>query len=188
MNQKVRSVARYRGVMMRRSWEFRLFAVVSVLLIVFLQYLLQGGIGMGEHRVSLSASPPWLSTYFFNIAQSFMFVLVIGEVMARDKHPDYFLSAAGEIVVDDEDPFFDDNCYGDHIATAYVRLREKKRSTVSRLASNPEAGRCELWIYIPWIMPMTVSSAEEAMPCYVVRDKGGEREIGINMLKRGGCF
>lgn len=231
MNQKVRFVARYGGVMLRRSWEFRVFAVISVLLIIFLQYLLQGDSGMAWHHISLPASVPWLNTYFFNIAQSFMFVLVIGEVMARDKHsdtsqgsfdihPDYFLPAAGEIIVDNEDPFFfmsetighqrltltsgakqkkygifvdartnkwipiiDDNCYGDHIASAYVRLRERKGSIVSWIASIPEADRYELWVYTPWIMPMTDSSAEEAMQYYVVRDEGGEREIGINVLK-----
>lgn len=86
MNRKVRSVTRFGGVMLRQSWGFSVFAVISVLLIIFLQNLLQGDIGMGEHRVSLPASAPWLSTCFFDITQSSMFVLVIGEVMARDKH------------------------------------------------------------------------------------------------------
>ncbi|MCR9012770.1 hypothetical protein [Gabonibacter chumensis] len=198
MNRKVRSVTRFGGVMLRQSWGFSVFAVISVLLIIFLQNLLQGDIVMGGHRVSLPASAPWLSTCFFDITQSFMFVLVIGEVMARDKHsdtsrgnfdihPDYFLPAAGEIVVDDEDtvflmsetighrcltfiasakqkkygifvdartnkwiPIIDDNCYGDYIARAYVRLRERKGSTVSWVVSIPEAGRCGQWVYIPW--------------------------------------
>lgn len=53
MNQKVCSVARFGGIMLRRNWGFRVFAVISVLLIIFLPYLLQGGVGMGGECVSL---------------------------------------------------------------------------------------------------------------------------------------
>ncbi len=60
MNQKVCSVARFGGIMLRRSWGFRVFAVISVLLIIFLPYLLQGGIGWGESAYRLYAEAGWV--------------------------------------------------------------------------------------------------------------------------------
>ena len=56
MNQKVCSVGCYKSILLSRSWSFRVFAIIFLLLITFGQYALQGNVGEGKYATAL----PWL--------------------------------------------------------------------------------------------------------------------------------
>jgi hypothetical protein len=75
--------------LLRRSWLFRIFAVLALVVITFLHVGTQANMnGYQWNMVALSSSIPFVNIYIFNIAQSIIAVFLAGDFMKRDKKLD----------------------------------------------------------------------------------------------------
>lgn len=86
----INTISRYETKLLRRSWLFRIFAVLSLLIIVFFQLSLQSNI-FGWYRWSMIAMPssiPFVNIYLFNIAQSVIAIFLAGSFLKRDQKLD----------------------------------------------------------------------------------------------------
>ena len=86
----INTISRYETKLLRRSWLFRIFAVLSLLIIVFFQISLQSNI-FGWYRwgmVAMPSSIPFVNIYLFNIAQSIIAIFLAGNFLKRDKKLD----------------------------------------------------------------------------------------------------
>ena len=86
----ISTISRYETKLLRRSWLFRIFAVLSLLVIVFFQISLQSNI-FGWYRWSMIAMPssiPFVNIYLFNIAQSIIAIFLAGSFLKRDQKLD----------------------------------------------------------------------------------------------------
>ena len=86
----INTISRYETNLLRRIWLFRIFAVLSLLLIVFFQISLPSNI-FGWYRwgmVAMPSSIPFVNIYLFNIAQSIIAIFLAGNFLKRDKKLD----------------------------------------------------------------------------------------------------
>ena len=86
----INTISRYETKLLRRRWLFRIFAVLSLLIIVFFQISLQSNI-FGWYRwgmVAMPSSIPFVNIYLFNIAQSIIAIFLAGNFLKRDKKLD----------------------------------------------------------------------------------------------------
>jgi hypothetical protein len=83
------SVSRYEVKLLRRSWLFRIFAALALMVITSLHLNTQANIaGYQWNMVALSSSIPFVNIYIFNVAQSIIAIFLAGDFMKRDKKLD----------------------------------------------------------------------------------------------------
>jgi hypothetical protein len=83
------SISRYEVKLLRRSWLFRIFATLALVMITFLHVATQSNIEQYQwSMVALSSSIPFVNIYIFNIAQSIIAIFLAGDFMKRDKKLD----------------------------------------------------------------------------------------------------
>lgn len=82
-------ISRYETRLLRRSWLFRIFAVLSLLTIVGCHLMLQSNMFSYQWGLTgLSSSIPFMNVYIFNIAQSIIAIFLAGSFLKRDKKLD----------------------------------------------------------------------------------------------------
>ena len=81
----IHTIARYEVKLLRRSWLFRIFAILALLAITGTLVLWQTGIvNKTEYtwpRMALTSLMPFVSVYYYNIAQS-VIVMSAGNIYA----------------------------------------------------------------------------------------------------------
>jgi hypothetical protein len=86
-------IARYEEKLLRRSWLFRIFAILALLFIsggiAFWQTNLLTFGGMRNDtfwpKIALSSFMPFTTIYLYNIAQSIIAIFLAGNFLKRDK-------------------------------------------------------------------------------------------------------
>lgn len=74
---------------MRRSWLFRIFSILALVIITAFHVSLQSNMDAYTwNMVALSASIPFVNIYLFNVAQSIIAIFLAGDFMKRDKKLD----------------------------------------------------------------------------------------------------
>ena len=85
-------IARYEVKLVKRSWLFRIFAILALLFISAIMLGYQTGIVNRMDnlwpRIAVSSLMPFCNTYFYNIAQSVIVVFLAGSFLKRDKKLD----------------------------------------------------------------------------------------------------
>ena len=82
-------VSLYEARLLRRSWLFRIFAALALLVISSLHFSTQSNLdGFQWNMVAMSSSIPFVNIYIFNIAQSIIAIFLAGDFMKRDKKLD----------------------------------------------------------------------------------------------------
>ena len=85
----ISTISRYETKLLRRSWLFRIFAILSLLVIVFFHMGTQSNLGWFEWvMVAMPSSIPFVNIYLFNIAQSVIAIFLAGSFLKRDKKLD----------------------------------------------------------------------------------------------------
>ncbi|MCU0462621.1 MAG: hypothetical protein MUF36_11525, partial [Bacteroidales bacterium] len=85
----IRTVARYEATTLRRSWFFRLFSIVSLLIFSILNIGFFSPVGDESWElVSIPSSVPLLNLYLLNIAQSIVVIFLAADFLKRDKKVD----------------------------------------------------------------------------------------------------
>ena len=88
----IHTIARYEVKLLRRSWLFRIFAILALLAITGTLVLWQTGIvNKTEYtwpRMALTSLMPFVSVYYYNIAQSVIVIFLAGSFLKRDKKLD----------------------------------------------------------------------------------------------------
>lgn len=86
-------IARYEVKLVKRSWLFRIFAILALLFISAIMLGYQTGIVNRMDnlwpRIAVSSLMPFCNTYFYNIAQSVIVVFLAGSFLKRDKKTRY---------------------------------------------------------------------------------------------------
>ena len=82
-------IARYEVKLVKRSWLFRIFAILALLFISAIMLGYQTGIVNRMDnlwpRIAVSSLMPFCNTYFYNIAHSVIVVFLAGSFLKRDK-------------------------------------------------------------------------------------------------------
>ncbi|MCE5347291.1 MAG: hypothetical protein LLG13_13530 [Bacteroidales bacterium] len=85
----IRTVAQYEAKTLRRSWFFRLFSIVALLIFTFLNIGLFSPVGSETWElVSLPASLPLVNLYLLNIGQAIVVIFLAADFLKRDKKLD----------------------------------------------------------------------------------------------------
>ena len=85
----ISTISRYETKLLRRSWLFRIFAILSLLVIVFFHMGTQSNLGWFQWvMVAMPSSIPFVNIYLFNIAQSVIAIFLAGSFLKRDKKLD----------------------------------------------------------------------------------------------------
>lgn len=85
----ISTISRYETKLLRRSWLFRIFAILSLLVIVFFHMGTQSNLGWSEGSwLPCPSSIPFVNIYLFNIAQSVIAIFLAGSFLKRDKKLD----------------------------------------------------------------------------------------------------
>lgn len=85
----IQVISRYEARLLRRSWLFRIFAILALLVITMLHITTQSNMSRYQwNMVTLSSSIPFVNIYIFNIAQSIIAIFLAGDFMKRDKKLD----------------------------------------------------------------------------------------------------
>ena len=80
----ISTISRYETKLLRRSWLFRIFAILSLLVMGT-----QSNLGWFEWvMVAMPSSIPFVNIYLFNIAQSVIAIFLAGSFLKRDKKLD----------------------------------------------------------------------------------------------------
>jgi len=84
------SISRYEAKLLRRSWLFRLFALLSLGIIVYFQLTMQGNLNNRYqwNMVAMASSIPFVCIYIYNIAQSIIAIFLAGDFLKRDQKLD----------------------------------------------------------------------------------------------------
>lgn len=88
----INTIARYEVKLLKRSWLFRIFAILALLGISFTILAYQTNV-ISEFdyiwpRIAVSSLMPFTSIYFYNIAQSVIVIFLAGSFLKRDKKLD----------------------------------------------------------------------------------------------------
>lgn len=85
-------ISRYEVKLLRRSWLFRIFAILALLGITLTILIQQTRIlnqyGYTWNKMALSSQMPYLCIYFYNIVQSIIVIFLSGSFLKRDKKLD----------------------------------------------------------------------------------------------------
>ena len=85
-------ISRYEVKLLRRSWLFRIFAILALLGITLTILVQQTRIlnqyGYTWNKMALSSQMPYLCIYFYNIVQSIIVIFLSGSFLKRDKKLD----------------------------------------------------------------------------------------------------
>ena len=85
-------ISRYEVKLLRRSWLFRIFAILALLGITLTILVEQTRIlnqyGYTWNKMALSSQMPYLCIYFYNIVQSIIVIFLSGSFLKRDKKLD----------------------------------------------------------------------------------------------------
>lgn len=85
-------ISRYEVKLLRRSWLFRIFAVLALLGITLTILILQTRVlnqyGYTWNKMALSSQMPYLCIYFYNLVQSIIVIFLSGSFLKRDKKLD----------------------------------------------------------------------------------------------------
>lgn len=88
----INTIARYEVKLLRRSWLFRIFAILALLGISLTIMAYQSSIFSSFDtkwpRIAVSSLMPFCTIYFYNIAQSVIVVFLAGSFLKRDKKLD----------------------------------------------------------------------------------------------------
>ncbi|MDE6450731.1 MAG: hypothetical protein K2L23_00270 [Odoribacter sp.] len=88
----IHTIARYEVKLLKRSWLFRIFAVLAFVFITLILLLWQTGIVNSMEyiwpRTALTSLMPFVSVYYFSIAQSVIVIFLAGSFLKRDKKLD----------------------------------------------------------------------------------------------------
>lgn len=88
----INTVARYEAKLLRRSWLFRIFAILAILGITVVTAVMQSPVFNHYQRiwpeVALSSMIPFVNVYCYNIAQSVIVIFLSGSFLKRDKKMD----------------------------------------------------------------------------------------------------
>lgn len=85
----ISTISRYESKLLRRSWLFRIFAILSLLIIVFFHLGTQSTLGWYQWiMTAMPSSIPFVNIYLFNIAQSIIAIFLAGSFLKRDKKLD----------------------------------------------------------------------------------------------------
>ena len=85
----IHTVSRYEAKLLRRSWLFRIFAILSLLVITFFHLTTQANLFWYQwNMVAMSSSIPFVNIYIFNIAQSVIAIFLAGSFLKRDQKLD----------------------------------------------------------------------------------------------------
>lgn len=88
----IHSIARYEVKLLRRSWLFRIFAILALLGITGLLFA-DYTVVLNNYKsiwpqVALSSLIPFTTIYFYNVAQSIIVIFLAGSFLKRDKKLD----------------------------------------------------------------------------------------------------
>lgn len=88
----INTIARYEVKLLKRSWLFRIFAILALLGITLATLVYQTSIvNSFEYkwpRLAVSALMPFCNIYYYNIAQSVIVIFLAGSFLKRDKKLD----------------------------------------------------------------------------------------------------
>ena len=85
----IQILARYESKLLRRSWLFKLFALLSLALITYLQIFTQSNLFFYQwDMITLSSSIPFVNVYIYNIVQSIIAVFLAGDFLKKDRKLD----------------------------------------------------------------------------------------------------
>lgn len=88
----INTIARYEVKLLKRSWLFRIFAILALLgitlIILGYQTYLFDKWSTKWPRIAVSSLMPFCSIYFYNIAQSVIVIFLAGSFLKRDKKLD----------------------------------------------------------------------------------------------------
>lgn len=88
----INTIARYEVKLLRRSWLFRIFAILALLGITLMLLTTQTNIFLKYTEVwgkmALTSLLPFTTIYYYNIAQSIIVVFLAGSFLKRDKKLD----------------------------------------------------------------------------------------------------
>jgi hypothetical protein len=85
----IRTVAKYEAKTLRRSWFFRLFSIVALFILAFLNIGLFSPVGDEDWElVSIPSSVPLINLYLLNIGQAIVVIFLASDFLKRDKKLD----------------------------------------------------------------------------------------------------
>lgn len=88
----INTIARYEVKLLKRSWLFRIFAILAFLIITLITLSWQSNIANSAEyhwpRMALTSLMPFVSVYYYNIAQSVIVIFLAGSFLKRDKKLD----------------------------------------------------------------------------------------------------
>lgn len=85
----IRTVARYEAKTLRRSWLFRLFSILALVILTMMNIGLFSPIGDEEWEfLAIPSSLPLVNLYILNIAQSLIVIFLASDFLKRDKKLD----------------------------------------------------------------------------------------------------
>lgn len=87
----IHTIARYETKLLRRSWLFRIFAVIAIFVLSVFTLFWQTALNKWEFiwpRMALTSLMPFVSVLGYNIAQSIIVVFLAGSFLKRDKKLD----------------------------------------------------------------------------------------------------
>jgi len=86
---KIRTVAKYEAIILRRSWFFRLFAIGALFIMTIMNIGIYSPIGDEDWElVSIPSSLPLLNLYILNIGQAVVVIFLSADFLKRDKKID----------------------------------------------------------------------------------------------------
>ena len=88
--RNINTVARYEAKILRRSWLFKMLAILSLVGITFFQLLVQGNMvrWTSWNQIALSSYVPYMNVYLFGIALSITVIFLAGELLNKTRKVD----------------------------------------------------------------------------------------------------
>src|ERR1035437_6270221 len=85
----IKTVAQYETKTLRRSWFFRLFSLLAVVIFTFMNIGIYSPVGDESwDMVSISSSLPLINLYLLNIGQAIVVIFLAADFLKRDKKLD----------------------------------------------------------------------------------------------------
>lgn len=85
----IRTVAHYEAKTLRRSWFFRLFSILALLIFTMLNIgMFSPAGGEGWETVGLASALPHINIYLLNLAQAIVVIFLAADFLKRDKKLD----------------------------------------------------------------------------------------------------
>ena len=86
----INTVARYEAKILKRSWLFRILAVLSLVGVIAFQIMVQGDLNFWTswNLIAMSSYIPYMNLYLFGMAMAVTVVFLGGELLNRDRKLD----------------------------------------------------------------------------------------------------